>query len=281
MSKRKGILWLLALLMLLTGCSSGNEASLSTPTPLPEVLDAPEVEANGALADAARALLSPYEKQLALVAQQSRNNYSYTIPSEMISKMARDAQEMGAVPQNGFYQFTWRQSGNHTYTATGLEVHQSSDVIPTETPDVLDVEYDPMETQNMGDFSVSGGGQFDRSYQYTVADDLSFGRVEITNILNNEVTGHEVFSFSVRGKTLYFVYGALDLAASLDSLESTGMYLVSAGMLEENALEIVDYHVTGADALPQAESLDFQKLLSSITPLARISAKGSRVSVFP
>lgn len=270
---------LLALLLLLSGCGAPQE-EVAPPTSTPPIVEAPQIEATGALADAARRRMEPYQDQLNRVSLQCEGNLTYTIPGDLIAKMAGDAEEMEAEPVDGRYQFTWRQSSQQTYTATALEVQEEIDASPTTDPGSVTADT-PMDDQKMGDFVASGGGLFERSYAYDAAADLSAGTAEITDILNGETTGHELFSFAMRGDALYFVDAALELTASLDELESRGIYLVAAGILEKNRVEIVEYQVTSRADIPEAAVLDWDQLLASVVPLTRLTAQGDQVEVWP
>lgn len=279
MKKAMGYVILMILALILAGCSASPDTAAPLPSPTPQIVPPPVVQAQGAFADAARALLDPYQHYLDQIAEQCKNNLSYTIPGDIISKMARDAQEMNVIAANGRYQFTWRQSGRHSYMLTGLSVQEELSASATQAPAILSEDYNPMEDQAMGDFVAAGGGNFDRSYAYDVAEDLSSGSAEITNTLNDEITGHEFFSFCRLGDSLYFSYGALELTANLDELTSDGSYLVTIGKFEKNSVETADYLVYSRSDIPNASVMDFEKLLSSVTSLARLSANGNRVSV--
>ena len=163
------------MLLLLSGCGASTPQSTPVPSPTPIALEAPAILAQGQLADTARALMAPYEQYLSKVALVSKNNLSYTIPSDLFSKMALDSHETNALPQNGRYQFTWRQSGQHAYQATALEVQQYLESLSTADPEAAPIPAETMDDQKMGDYVVSGGGMFDRIYVYDVAEDLSSG----------------------------------------------------------------------------------------------------------
>ena len=149
----------------------------------------------------------------------------------------------------------------------------------TPSPDVIAQDYDPMEDQNTGDFVAAGGGDYDRSYAYDVASDLSSGSIEITNTLNGEITGHELFTFCVWQNQLLFSYGAMELTANLDTLESTGTYLVTIGKIEKNAADIIDYLVYSKSDIPNAVTMDFGTLAASVSPSARISGRGNQIQI--
>lgn len=277
MSRKKGILYLLALLVLLCGCSSDASNTIE-PSPTPPIVSAPVIQAEGVLAASAKKLLSPYEDYLDQVALKCNNNLSYTIPGDMMDKMAQDAQELHISPTDGRYQFTWIQEGQHTYLLMGFEIQEEMAGNATPAPLVIAEDYNPMEDQNTGDYTAAGGGNFKRIYAYDVAEDLSSGFIEITNMLNEEITGHEIFSFYKWNDELLFAYGAMELTVSLDILESNGSYLVTIGKFGKNAVETADYLVFSKNDVPNAVTMDFDQLISSVQPLARISAKGNHIT---
>lgn len=272
---RKMICLMIALMLscLLSGCAPSQKAADASPTPI--VVEAPEIEATGVLANAARALLAPYEDQLNQIALQCRNNLTYTIPGDMLNTFVLDAQETGARSENGRYQFIWRQSGLHTYRVSGQDVEENLADSEASSPE------DAPMYQNAGDSSAAGGGNFDRSRAYDMAADLSQGTIEITDLLNDEITGHEFFSFSHLNGTLYFVDAALDFAVGADGLEGSGGYLVAAGVMSKGRVEIVEYYVTAREHIPSAAGLDLNRLLSQVTPVSHLIAQGNQISLKP
>lgn len=271
----KCLLSCLLLVFLLSGCTSAQKAPAASPTPI--VVEAPEIEATGTLADTARTVLALYDDQLNQIALQCRNNLTYTIPGDMLNTFVLDVQETGAAPENGRYQFTWRQSGQHTYQVSGQDVEEEL------AENAADAPPDPLEDapmyQNAGDSRSAGGGDFDRSRTYDLAADLSRGNIEITDLLNGETTGHEFFSFSLRGGDLYFVDAALDFAVGTDGLEGSGVYLVAAGVLKADAAEIVEYYIADPALIPAADSLDIRQLLKQVSPVSHLTAKGDKITV--
>ena len=275
---------LLLICLLLSGCGSQQPspaAPKETPLPTAPPQEAPTVDAQGKLADAARTLLAPYQREISLAADQSLVLLTYAIPGDLISQMARDAAEVNAEPENGRYTFTWRQSGKHTYTASAMQIHQieaASEATPDPRADAEPV----MDNQLMGDFSASGGGVFDRSRAYDVSEKLTEGTAEITDTLNGQITGHELFSFTVENGSLYFVDATLDQAVDLDGLVATDRRLVAAGVLRENGLDIVEFSVPSLADVPSASRQSWDQLLSQPPAfLSRLQIEGQRVTVTP
>ncbi len=274
---------LLLLSLLLSGCGGQPAPAAPKETPLPTAppQQAPTVDAQGKLADAARALLAPYQREISLAAEQSPLLLTYAIPGDLISQMARDAEEAGAAPDNGRYTFTWRQSGKHTYTASALQIRQIEEAAET-TPDPRASSEPVMDNQLMGDFSASGGGVFDRSRAYDVSEKLTDGTAEITDTLNGKTTGHELFSFTVENGSLYFVDATLDQAVDLDGLVATDRFLVAAGVLRENGLDIVEYSVPSQADVPSASRQSWEQLLDQAPAfLSRLQIEGQSVKVSP
>jgi len=275
--KKRMLIGLMALALLMGGCAKKETDKNTRVTPLPGVVEAPEIGAEGKLADAARKRMEIYEAQLNKIALQFPGNLSYTIPGDLIAKMAKDAQELGAEPENGWYRFTWKSTSSHTYQMDALEVAEALEDQETEESDAAALP----DNQKMGDFSAAGGGVYDRTYQYEAAADLSQGSAEITDILNGEITGHELFSFYVQGDTLYFADAALELTPDMDLLLSTGSYLVAVGKLEKDRVEIVEYMVENESQIPSAASMNWEQLIKFVTPVAHLTAQGDQVSTDP
>ena len=99
--------------LLLSGCAAKKETD-SAPSPTPAVETPAQAEAQGKLAEAVRAMLSVYDAELSRVAPQAPYHLTYTIPGDNLRQMALDAQETGAVPVDGRYLFTHRESGRFT-----------------------------------------------------------------------------------------------------------------------------------------------------------------------
>lgn len=282
MKKRAYLAGLLLLTLFLSGCA-GDPAPVSpTPTPSPAALPdiTPAPEAQDPLADAARALLSPYQAAVSLAAQQSPTLLTYAIPGDLIGQMARDAQELGVSPEEGRYHFTWSQSDRHTYTADALHIAQI-EAAAALTPDPQSTGEPVMDNQQMGDFSATGGGVFDRTRAYDVSETLSEGSAEITETLNGALSLHELFSFSAEDGSLYFVDALLDQAVGMDGLEATSRYLTAAGVLRPDGLDIIEFSVPGREQIPAASAAAWQALQGSVTPLSRLKVEGSQVQILP
>lgn len=281
MRKKEMLLCLvLALVLLMGGCAEKKTEENALATPAPGIVEAPEIEAEGKLADAARKLMEKYADQLNQIARQYPGNLSYTIPGDLIAKMAQDAQAVGAEPESGWYRFDWESSSSHTYRMDALDVAEALEEHKTEEAEDAEEAALP-DNQKMGDFSAAGGGVYDRTYRYEAAEDLSQGSAEITDIFNGEITGHELFSFYVQGDILYFADAALELTADLDVLLSTGSYLVAVGKLEKDRVEIVEYMVKDESQIPSADSMSWEQLIRSVTPLSHIIAQGDQVKTNP
>ncbi|MBQ9265256.1 MAG: hypothetical protein IJ189_13750 [Clostridia bacterium] len=281
MKKHVVLMVLCFLSLLLAGCGAqpGADAPAVTDGPSPAAgPEAPTVTAQGKLADAARALLSPYQDEIDIAAQKSAAVLTYLIPGDVMGKLAQDAQEVGAQPENGRYQFIWRQSGEHTYSASAMQIEQIEAAAET-TPDPHSTNDPVMDNQQMGDFSATGGGLFDRSCAYDVDEHLRDGLIEITDTLNGAATGHEVFSFVVEEGCFFFVDGTLDQAVDMDGLIDTNRYLVAAGVLRQDGLEIVEFTVPSQDQVPTASADTWRQIQSQRTPrLSHLTVQGENVS---
>ena len=276
--KTKRLALILALCTaLLCGCAASAPAPDADETPQPT--QTPRPAALGAAAQAARAMLAPYDGQLQKIADAATGNISYAIPGSLLDKMAADAEAMNIVPDGGRYQFTWRQSGDYTYSVSALEVQtalaaENADTQPTPENDA------PRSDSYLGDDTTQGGGSIDRAYAYDIAADFSQGRIEITEILNGETTGNETFTFMKRGDTLYFADAAPLLTADMDALAISNEFLIVIGKYEKNRIEILEYQAP-ANAVPDAETMDFEALAASVRPITHLTAQGNTVAVTP
>ena len=283
MGKRRMIAYLLLLSLLLTGCG-GEKKPEEAPSPTPQAAESTaKPAAEGPVEEKARVILEKYEEELAKVALQSPWNLTFTIPRDMIRQMALDAQETGAQPENGQYRFYWRQGGNYAYEATSEEALRQEGLFtdaPGATPDPADET--PMDSQLMGDYAVAGGGLFDRVRAYEAAEDLSFGRAEISDTLDGRQTGHEAFSFSVKGDSLYFVDAVMELTATDKSgVSIRSGYLAAVGVLRPDGLDIIEYHIDDLTQLPDPGALDVNSLAASVEIVSRLTAQGDQVTLFP
>ena len=269
MKKFRMVCWLVALSLLLGGC--GAPAAEPTPVPSEAVsTPVPTPVVQGELADQVRQMLAPYEAALNQAAKDSGDSIAYTIPGDLLLQMAQDAADLGQSAVGGRYRFSWRSQVESTYVATMDDAQAEMDILlPSVTPDPKNEA--PIDSQQFGDYAVAGGGLFDRTRSYDVAEKLTSGSAEFTELLNGVLTGHELFSFAVRGSDLYFVDASLDVAADLDELTIQDGYLVAVGVLRSDGLDIVEYHVDSGDVLPQPATLNLNQLISSITPDSRVS----------
>ncbi len=271
---KKRCLWALLILaaLLLGGC--GHEAqkeaeSTPEPTEAPST-PLPTAVVRGALADQVRALLSPYEAALDQAARENPDSILYTIPGDVLMQMAQDAADLRVSASGGRYAFTWHSQVESAYVATMDDAQEEMDILlPGVTPDPDNDA--PIDSQQFGDYTVAGGGLFDRTRSYDMAENLQSGAAEITELLNGERTGYERFSFGLRGNELYFVDASLDVAADLDELVIQDGYLVAVGVLRHSGLEIVAYHVDSPDRIPDPASLNLNQLLAAVAPDQRVS----------
>ena len=268
----------LLLVFLLSGCAAQKESE-SAPTAEPVQTEQPRPEAQGVLAEKARAILGVYAEELEKVALQSLSNLTYTIPGDILNQMALDAQEAKAEPVNGRYAFTWRESGSFTYESTSEEALNELTGDEAATPDPADEA--PMDSQLNGDYAVSGGGLFERVRSYDAAEDLSSGSVEISDSLNGEVTGFERFAFALRGNELYFTDATLDQTADLDGVQTQDGYLAAVGVLRPDGLDILEYHISELSLLPDPAALSWASFSASVTPLTSLSAREDQVQSAP
>ena len=277
---KKGAVWalLLVILLVLGGCAA-REAEDGPAPSSPPASPAPTDAPSGAAADAVNALLSPYRAEMERVAPQSGGHAAYAIPEQVLGQMSRDAQAVGAEEKNGRWQFSIEETGEHIYQSSAMDLYESDPSLLSATPEPGDET--PQDRQLMGDYETSGGGAFGRVRSYDAAADLSSGQAEFTDTLNGETTGHERFSFALRDGKLYFVDAAMDLTADLDTLENLGKYLVAAGYLSKDGLDVIEYETTDVSALPDPHTMDYAALLASVTPLDRISDQNGRVTLYP
>lgn len=243
MRKRIAVYCLLALCLLLCGCSGGTDTAPDAAA-LPPV-EMPKPQASGPLEDAAQKVLAPFQGALERLAEQNPLCIAHTIPGGMLYQMAGDAQRLSVQPENGRYRFSDVRSSVSVYQATGLEV----------TADMARATRDPMNEAPMGegsvsDLSVTGGGLYERRYAYDAAQDLTSGMIEIEETLDGESTGRERFRYSVAGGELCFVDAASEMTLQGNDLENAGAYLVTVGRVRKDGAEIIEYLVRDEGAIP-------------------------------
>lgn len=243
----------LLLCLLLTGCAKTPPSDLSA-TLLPSTpVSIPQVESTGEIAQKARALLAPYQSAVESLSQSAQAGIAYTIPSSLMETMAAQAEEMGVHAENGRYRFTYEQSSTAVYRFSGLEVTQEME---TARPD----DEAPMGEGSISDLMVLGGGDYRRVYSYDLDESLQSGRMEITETLNGEETGHEVFAFCVRQDGFVFVDAVPDMSAELDALTLTGGTWITVGRWTADKAETAEYRTVSENGIPAPESLDWDQL---------------------
>lgn len=252
-------LLVLALMMALCGCGKKQQPA-STSSPSSAALPGMTFDATHPLGTAAARLLSPYEACLRQVDATGVPSISHQLPEDMFTLLIHHAAAQNITPKGGRYAFTTVQTSTNFYEATAMEATAGLDIHATPAPG----EETPMDLSKMGDYSVKGGGVYHRTYLWDVQEDLSCGTIEIITTLNGENAGHETFSFAQRSDGFYFVDAAPDLAVSLDTLQSSGTYLVAVGRLTENQVEVVEYHVENLYQAPQPQNVDFDALKNTV-----------------
>lgn len=278
MGKRKGLLiLLLAAALALTGCGGQKEDASAASGPEGGQEQAPSVltQAQGALGDAVRALMEPYTETLSQAAQKSGESLAYTIPGDMLNQMALDAEAEGAQAREGRWRFTRQDSGAYSYEATAWEA--MDEYVSEDGAALNPVDETPLDSQLNGDYAVSGGGLFDRMRDYDVTEDLSGGTVTLTDSLNGQTTGYELFRFCVRDGELIFADAALD-AMVQDGTAAGNSYLAAVGSLRADGLEIVEYRLTSLDDLPDPAALNFSRFLLTVSPITHISMQTEKPS---
>lgn len=273
MKKKSLLLPALMLCLLLAGCGKQDTAPTQTQPTAAPVAAAP-IESTHPLGTLAQQVMAPYDSILYQIDAAGTPSISHTIPGDMFKQLSQAAQRQQALPHGGRYTFTTLQSSTHTYQATAMEA--TAALTDTSTPNPSDET--PMDGTKMGDYAVTGGGRYERTFQWDVAQDLSQGRIEITTVLNGQNTGSEVFLFSRRSDGLYFVDAAADLTVDVDILQSSGTYLVAAGRMTNDAVDILEYHVTGLEQLPIPELMDFDNLRYTIDAMTTLHATPDNVS---
>lgn len=277
MGKRILCLLLTAALIFLCGCGNQEKDAPVPAEALPT--QAPTAAPMGPAAQAVERLLAPYRSEIARVSAQAGEGAACVIPSQVLSQFAADAQAADAAPEDGHWAFSLQEAGDHTYESSAMELYESDPTLLSATPDPGNEA--PQDHQLMGDYDVTGGGRFVRVRAYDAAESLTEGKAEFTDTLNGETTGRELFSFAVRDGKMYFVDAAMILTAGLDGLEDRGMYLVAAGYVGENALDVIEYETQGAENLPDPRTLELSNLLANVMPLSRISDQNGRISLSP
>ncbi len=269
------VLLLLLLIPLLTAACGKEEIEVVMPSPTPEHLEAPMIHGEGELAETAKKIMASYEDVLNAVAARSLENLTYTIPGNAINLFLEDVQASGAQPSDAYYRFSWTQRGDYTYETTVDDAPE----IEAVTPDPRDEA--PMDNQLNGDYEVSGGGLFERVRSYEFAETVTRGRMEISDSLNGEVTGHEYFAFSVRDGSLYFVDATLNITIDESGLHAQDGFIAAVGVLKPDSLDILECAYTDPEQFPDPAKVNWSDFAASAHPITRLSAQGENVTVFP
>lgn len=252
--RKRALVWmLLALCLLLCGCSGNEDTADTTPAAeTPPPVEVPSWVASGPLEEAAQRVLSPYNGALERLSRQDPLCIAHTIPGSMLRQLAGDGQRLGIQPENGRYRFSAAQAAVSTYQATGLEVTAD---MALRSPDPEDET--PMGEGGVGDWMVSGGGRYERRYEYDVSEALTDGSVEITETLDGERTGWERFQFAVSADSFCFVDAAAEMTVQGNDLENAGACLVTVGRLGKERAEITEYLLPSDIGVPSLSDADW------------------------
>ena len=270
--KAMGAALLICAALILGGCGAARE---DTPAEVPAPTLSASAVPQGVVAEKKQALMAPYEAELKLTEAQYPDCLTYRIPDDVLSQMAQDAEAVGAAAEEGRLRFSRRQNGEYAYESTAEEALTLTGEGIAVTPDPADET--PMDSQLNGDYAVSGGGLFERLRVYDAEEDLKSGSAEFSDALNGRQTGYELFRFCVREGALYFADAALDVASGMDGLTVGESYLAVVGVLRADGLDIVEYRLNDLEALPDPAELDWQRFVSSVTPLSRLTAQKDTV----
>ena len=263
---------LAALVIMLCSCAAPQEAApASQATAAPARASA--FPQDHPLGVTAREVLSPYESCLQNIDAKAIPSISHNIPRDMFSQLISSARAQNITASGGRYAFTSVQTGTHTYQATAMEATDGLDPFATPAPG----NETPMDSTKMGDYSVTGGGVYHRTHLWDVKEDLSQGSIEIITTLNGESAGHETFAFARRNDGFYFVDAAQDLAVTLDTLQSSGTYLVAVGRFTQDRVEVVEYHVQNLYEAPDPASMDFDAIKNTVNQVSYLSATPNQV----
>ncbi len=256
-----------ACLLLLSGFLLGGCASSSKPlpeaSPSPAASAAPRVlgtAAKGnALADKLRTSLAGLNSLARGLEQNCFSVYGWTIPVDLLAQCADDVATHHVSEEEGFFVCTASRASFAHYTATGMDAGLPGRALSTRTPEEAREDEEgagDMNTDLMGDFSVSGGGDFLRTVLMRFSPDASFGTVDSALTLNGEQSGKENFVFLFRDGTLYFYDAALNVTAFDEDGNALGeaTWLISRGFLAPAGADVVEY-VSREPDLPDPASL--------------------------
>lgn len=275
MRKQKIICLLFLIVLLLNGCGKKEEPVDVSPSATPEHMEAPVIVGESALAKTAKSVMSVYADELSAVAARSLDNFTYTIPVSILNQFILDVQASGTEPEDGNYRFSWTQRGDYTYETTVDDAPE----IDAVTPDPHDET--PMDNQLNGDYAVSGGGLFERVRSYDFSQTVTRGRMEISDSLNGQMTGHEYFAFSVRDGIFYFVDATLNFSIGNDGASAQQGFLTAVGVLRSDSLEIIECEFTDPEQFPDPSRMNWAEFSAWVKPLSRLYAQGENVTVSP
>lgn len=254
--KIRALALLAVLCCILNGCEKKQENAVNTPPPDEIAVSGEKTENLSVPEEKIHSLMKPYQEAADRLSQASPAGGAYTIPGSMLETMAGHIADTGAQPENGRYQFTFEQTNDARYQFSGLEITRDM-ALETTAPD----DETPMGEGSISDLSVQGGGVYRRLYAYDADADLTRGRMEITEELNGEKTGHEVFTFCFRPDGFFFTDAMPEMKAELDALSVTGNYLITVGRWTMERAETAEYLSDTCEEPLLQSAQDWEQLL--------------------
>ncbi len=215
----------------------------------------------------------------------SGGNYSYTITGLDVNKqmLADDEQAPAATDAPEL-------TGMGDATVFGDELYDTNSAyvtvrgtMPPQAEETVEPEDDmPMALASLGEYEVTGGGQFSHDTQCVIAKDGKSGSLQDVSTLEGVVTGFERFDYQFDGQTLYFtdaVYDSYD-----DTRPNQHKYIILAGKLTKDSLDVIEYvvwtnFVELPSDYPQLAGLDLNALSQRYSLESRITVSGNTLTL--
>ncbi len=243
----------------LSGCSNapqGGEAA-RTAAPVSPAASSPPARPGGGYSAMKNAWLLDsgiYD----VLDDKCTSSYLWTVPRDVLSRAALDLAGAAGVRDGEYTVYRTEVSSTSTYTATGMdeEVLGISEAAEKSRQDEDGSGDGEIVTDLMGDFSVSGGGEYVRTALWRITDDLLRGTGEISMSLNGESSGKERFAFCLSDGLLYFYDVSENAVLFNEEGKPAGemLYLITTGFIGGSSARMAEY-TAASDILPSPESL--------------------------